>query len=484
MAEVMVNISDDPVESRKGSDSGLQPQEGDHTQNITQDYLKKCFEQQLMAIKQEIENSCSELKKDMREFGKKVKVIEDKVEHLEFEHKEQKDSQKLQQQKTQQLEQKIIDLEDRSRRKNLRIRNIPEKINQELMQEFLMMKTITEEFFPEDEPYTDDYDYNDTSNQPVAICENDNLHLFVSPFIQSVLLTLFCLSFIGNSVILIILTKWEKLNSVTNIFILNLVIADLIFTVSFPFIAVSYASQWIFGEAMCKMTMAFFFTGFQSFVIFITLMTVYQYLTIVHSWSSTSRLRVRYAGFICVFTWGISIVFCIPDIIIYTTINGNSEKIECSTSAEGYTRWWLSLGTYKHFVLFFLLPLVIIIFCYVRIVVKINKCNIRRRDRVLKLIFCIGLFFFLCWSPYNIIMMLMFQEHIGNDCNSDINVQYAFYICQTIVYFHCCINPLLYAFVGTKFRRHLSCPFARNCTPRRVNQQQDFSLRTSLVHGI
>ncbi|CAH2283487.1 C-C chemokine receptor type 3-like [Pelobates cultripes] len=211
---------------------------------------------------------------------------------------------------------------------------------------------------------------------------------------------------IGNTVILVILAKWEKLNSVTNIFILNLVISDLIFTVTFPFTTVSLISHWVFGEIMCKLVTAFFFTGFQSFVIFITLMTIDQYLIIVHSWSSTSSQKVRYAQMISVFAWVTSIIFSVPDIIIYTSIDESFDLPDCSVSSHGLAKW-LTVGHYKHFVLFFLLPLLIVIVCYFGIVVKIITSNIRRRDRVLKLIFFIVLFFFVCWSPYNIIMFLI-----------------------------------------------------------------------------
>uniref|UniRef100_A0A8C5Q0V1 G-protein coupled receptors family 1 profile domain-containing protein n=1 Tax=Leptobrachium leishanense TaxID=445787 RepID=A0A8C5Q0V1_9ANUR len=344
------------------------------------------------------------------------------------------------------------------------------------------MKNTSEDYYSDYSAYTDSYD-NDTFYRPVTICINENLDLFVSSYIPPVYFILFFLSLFGNTVILVILAKFEKLNSVTNIFILNLVISDLIFTITFPFTAVSHLSDWVFGNVMCKLTVACFFTGFQSFVIFITLMTIDQYLTIVHSWSATSRLMVRYAKCISIFAWSASIMFSIPDIVIYTTTSNNSEDTECSVSSEGHTRWWLILGHYKYFVVFFLLPLLIVIFCYAGIVLKITTCNIRSRDRVLKLIFFIVLFYFICWSPYNILMFLMFLEKTESfkDCNSILH--YVFYVCQTIIYFHCSINPLLYAVLGTKFRRHLSCSWV-HCNQRRINQQQDFSLRTSLEHGL
>ncbi|XP_063306679.1 C-C chemokine receptor type 8-like [Pelobates fuscus] len=344
------------------------------------------------------------------------------------------------------------------------------------------MKNNSEEYDFEYSSSTEYFYDNITTFEPVTICNHERLHMFVSSYVPTVHLILFCLSLIGNTVILVILAKWEKLNSVTNIFILNLVISDLIFTVTFPFTTVALISHWVFGEIMCKMVTAFFFTGFQSFVIFITLMTIDQYLIIVHSWSSTSSQKVRYAQMISVFAWVTSIIFSVPDIIIYTSIDESLDLPDCSVSSHGLAKW-LTVGHYKHFVLFFLLPLLIVIVCYFGIAVKIITSNIRRRDRVLKLIFFIVLFFFVCWSPYNIIMFLMFMEHTEsfNDCNSLLH--YMFYVSQTILYLHCCINPFLYAIFGTKFRRHIICSCRRNCEQRQTSQQQDISLRTSFVPG-
>ncbi|KAM4705081.1 C-C chemokine receptor type 5-like [Rhinophrynus dorsalis] len=323
-------------------------------------------------------------------------------------------------------------------------------------------------------------DFNDTM-PPISLCEQEELHKFLSSYIPTVFYMLFCISVTGNILILIILTKWEKLNTVTNIFILNLVISDLLFSITLPFMAVHHSFYWIFGNIMCKVTTAFYFTGFQSFIIFLTLMTLDQYLTIVHSWSSTSRLRIKYSVNVSIICWSIGIIFSIPDIILSSAWNDDSGEIKCDTYQGEQSSWWISIGHYKHFVLFFLVPLFVIIICYIGILIRLNTCNIRRKERVLKLIFFLAFLFFLCWTPYNIIMFLMFQENIESFTKCHSILHYVFYICQTIVYFHCCMNPLLYAFLGTKFRRHLNCSLAKYCLPKRKTQQQDISLKTSML---
>ncbi|XP_053569035.1 C-C chemokine receptor type 4 [Bombina bombina] len=320
------------------------------------------------------------------------------------------------------------------------------------------------------------YDYSDMYDAiPIQICEREELRHFVSTYITPSYYLMFILSFIGNGLITLILVKWEKFHSVTNIFILNLVISNIFFSSTLPFMAVYQSSAWIFGNIMCKMTNTFFFIGFQSFAAFLTLMTIDQYLIVVHSWSSSSRGRISYALYMSIIVWSVSIFSSIPDIILYTESDQMGNKV-CEVNNTTDNHWWLLLAHYKHFVLFFLVPLFIIITCYFRIVLKLTTCNIRRKTTVLKLIFSIVILFILCWTPYNIIMFVMFQKQTFIECHSFL--PYIFSVCQSIVYFHCCLNPVLYAFLGTKFRKYL-CSCAKNCLPR-TPQQNDLSLRTSL----
>ncbi|XP_018422121.1 PREDICTED: C-C chemokine receptor type 3-like [Nanorana parkeri] len=328
-----------------------------------------------------------------------------------------------------------------------------------------------------------DYSYTSGTMQPEPICEQEETKTFLSSYISSLFCILFFASVIGNSVILVILVKKEKFHSVTNIFFLNLVVSDLIFSTTLPFIAIVHTHDWIFGEVLCKMHVAAFQIGLQSFVIFITLITIDQYFTIVHSWSTTSRSRVKCAVYISCFAWLLSMLFSIPDINYYEVANDYGIAVCKAHSVKEQAYWWFIVGHYKHFILFYICPLAIILLCYLGIGVKLSKCHIRKKSRVLKVISVIAVLFFLCWTPYNILMFLMFKEQIDMFAHCNNPLQYTFHICQAIVYIHCCMNPFLYALLGTKFRRHLNFTFKR-FRSKSMSQQQDLSLKTSMVNGL
>ncbi|CAH2223240.1 Hypothetical predicted protein [Pelobates cultripes] len=100
-------------------------------QMITPGYLKECLDQQLEQIKIEMQGSFANLKQDILSIGQRVKVHEQKIENLEFLLQKYSETIEKQQMKINDLEERTTNIEDRGRRNNLRIRNIPESILQE-----------------------------------------------------------------------------------------------------------------------------------------------------------------------------------------------------------------------------------------------------------------------------------------------------------------------------------------------------------------
>ncbi|KAM4687755.1 LOW QUALITY PROTEIN: C-C chemokine receptor type 4-like [Discoglossus pictus] len=293
----------------------------------------------------------------------------------------------------------------------------------------------------------------------------------------------FTLSLMGNGLIMFLLLKYEKIKTVTNLFILNLIISDLLFTVSLPFWAVYHSYGWIFGDGMCKIMSSMFYAGFFSCILFLTMMTVDRYLAVVHAVSSTKTRKLTYVYVATIAVWSISVLSTVPKFVLYGTRKNALDGILCEET--GYTvekiEKWKLFGYYQQLIMFFLIPLVVILYCYTLFVLKLFHTKMHNKDKAVKLIFVIVLTFFFCWTPYNVIILIktkqMSEATIEMNCSNGID--YAFYICRNIAYFHCCINPFFYTFVGTKFRRHLSVMFRKQstCWPR--SRQSSLSSKTS-----
>ncbi|KAK2858584.1 hypothetical protein Q5P01_003204 [Channa striata] len=104
---------------------------------------------------------------------------------------------------------------------------------------------------------------------------------------------MFVFSLIGNGLVLFIIYRFEKLTTVTNILLLNLVFSSLIFMSSLPFWGIyMQLKDWIFGKFMCKLVGSVYYMGFYSSVLFLTLLTFDRHLAVVYSLGA-SQVRTR-----------------------------------------------------------------------------------------------------------------------------------------------------------------------------------------------
>ncbi|XP_026092363.1 chemokine XC receptor 1-like [Carassius auratus] len=303
---------------------------------------------------------------------------------------------------------------------------------------------------------TEDY----TSIEPEdQLCHKEEVVKIGSIVIPVYFALLVVFSCIGNLLVLVILVLYEKFRLLINILILNLAVADLLFTFGLPFWASYYIWGWTFGEVGCKAVKFLFYLGFYSSVLFLTVMTVQRYMAVVHPLSDWERCR------------GFSVAPFIVWILSGTAallISFHSQVLE----HEGVLYCEFDSIPVKHAAVylqnvFFLIAFCIMGFCQVRMFQRITQSRTKRRHKSIKLIFSIGLVFFIGWAPYNIVMFLRIQQDNGlssfMDCNVSIRLDYAFYACRLLAFSPCCLNPVLYALIGEKFQKHLKTILKKMC---------------------
>ncbi|XP_063306678.1 chemokine XC receptor 1-like [Pelobates fuscus] len=282
-------------------------------------------------------------------------------------------------------------------------------------------------------------------------CDKEDVSAFATLLTTILNSFIFIFSIIGNGLVLWVLIAYENFESVTNVFIFNLSIADLILTLCLPFFIVYHRQGWIFGEVACKTFNALFSVGFYSGIIFLTFMTYHRYLAVVDPLSALKTRRPAFKIMTSVIAWFLSISASVPVIIF-----------QVETKYAGFNRCEYNekipelVSNYQQNI-FFLITFSVIIFCYFNIIKTLLKSQSQRNHKPVKLILIIVVVYFLSWSPYNIIMLLhsLNQQNIFNDCEFIKKIDYAKYVSEKIAMSHCCLNPILYAFVGIKFRRHL-----------------------------
>ncbi|XP_069006447.1 chemokine (C motif) receptor 1a, duplicate 1 [Embiotoca jacksoni] len=324
-----------------------------------------------------------------------------------------------------------------------------------------------------------DTDYED------EVCEKEELVQFGSIVIPVILSVVIVLSLTGNILVLIILAGYENLKSLTNIFILNLAISDLVFTTGLPFWAIYHIWGWVFSDTLCKVVSYVFYTGFYSSILFLTAMTIYRYLAVVHPLSDVSKQRFITGVFVSVLIWIISIAAAMPS-LFYTSLVEIHQKGKHTVGCEYSLRKWKTIAVSQQNV-FFLITFVVMAFCYIQILGRITRARSHTKNRAVKLVFSIVAVFFIGWVPYNVTIFLkLLGDNLVepfNDCKASIHLDYADYVCRLIAFSHCCLNPVFYALVGVKFRRHLKSMLHRMFTRQSPVQEQQVRMKNFISQG-
>ncbi|NXW90542.1 CCR8 protein, partial [Alopecoenas beccarii] len=268
---------------------------------------------------------------------------------------------------------------------------------------------------------------------------------------------LFVTGLVGNALVVWVLTVFRKVRAMTDVYLLNLAISDLLFVFSLPFLVhYSIRSQWTFGNAMCKIVSSAYFIGFYSSAFFITIMSVDRYLAIVRS---VYALKVRTAahGVIAsLVLWAVAILASAPDLIFFQETNDNNWT-KCSPHYPDSNNGWKIFSNFEVNVLGWLIPVAVLVFCYHSILKNLQKCHTQNKYKAMKLVFIVVIVFFLFWTPINIVLFLdsLRKMHIIDDCQTSQRLDLATELAEALSFIHCCLNPVIYAFVGEKFKKHL-----------------------------
>lgn len=320
----------------------------------------------------------------------------------------------------------------------------------------------------------------------VILCSKNDVNEFGATFIPFFYYSTFLLAYFGNLLVLFILYKYEQLQTVTNVFLLNLVLSNLLFATTLPFLATYHRSEWIFGVFLCKAVSSAYFVGYYSSILFLTLMTFDRYLAVVHAITAARSRKKLYAIVASVAVWVISVVASLKEIIMRNVWQSPQDGLVCEET--GYTddviNYWRLVTYYQQFLVFFLLPLFMVMYCYISITLRVLATRMKEKCRTIKLIFVIIFTFFACWTPYNIVSLLraiqISSDSKDADCAATESLDYAFYVTRNLAYLYCGISPVFYSFVGKKFQSHFKRLIGKRvpCVKRRLSLSSQIT-RTS-----
>ncbi|CAJ1081186.1 somatostatin receptor type 2 [Xyrichtys novacula] len=304
---------------------------------------------------------------------------------------------------------------------------------------------------------------------PSLLPDVDNNQTFAEePFdLDSFSITMALLYFIvctlglaGNSLVIVVILKLDKMSSSTTVYIMNLALADGLFMVGLPFIASqSFLNHWMFGDTVCKFVMVL--DGINQFtsVFCLTMMSIDRYMALADPLRFARWRMPHRAKIISAFLWLCSLITILP-----MALHFSAEQGLCIPDVSS-DAWWLGVLSYT-FIMGFALPFVVMTATYAALLLTLRSKQLRSaaphkesprlEQQVTKMVVAVVVVFGMCWLPFYTLNFCSLYES-----GPVLTFTRAFEFAVLLSYSWSCANPILYACLSDTFKgyfRTLLCP--------------------------
>ncbi|XP_046883902.1 C-X-C chemokine receptor type 4-like [Hypomesus transpacificus] len=319
-----------------------------------------------------------------------------------------------------------------------------------------------------------DYDINDTGSGSGSgdlggdLEEPCDLDQVITPDLQRVFLPvvygfIFVLGITGNGLVVMVLgcQRRSKL-SLTDRYRLHLSAADLLFVLALPFWAVDAAlTDWRFGLGACVGVHVIYTVNLYGSVLILAFISLDRYLAVVKATDThTSGMRQLLARrLVYVGAWLPAALLAVPDIVFARTQEAGDGVMVCQRlyPAEN-APLWVSVFHLQLVLVGLVVPGLVLLVCYCVIVSRLTRGPLggqRQKRRAVRTTVALVLCFFLCWLPYGAgitVDALMRLEVLPRGCSLEVVLGVWLAVAEPMAFAHCCLNPLLYAFLGAGFK--------------------------------
>ncbi|KAE8589720.1 hypothetical protein XENTR_v10017706 [Xenopus tropicalis] len=241
-------------------------------------------------------------------------------------------------------------------------------------------------------------------------------------------------------------------------------------------------NAWPNDSISCKVLPSIIILNMFASVFTLVAISVDRYILVVKPVWAQNHRSVPLAYLLCLVIWLVSLTLCLP-VFMYRTITYYNNHTYCGYTYKQVEGDFEYSGleedydfgnyTYNNFahdnsdvepsghetsvaititrVIFgFFLPLLVILFCYIRLSWKVQSgrfANVGRKTR--KVVIAIVLAFCMLWTPYHVIGIAL--EYISSSTLTRLD-----HLSQALAYSNSCINPIIYVFMGKDFKSKMS----------------------------
>ncbi|XP_049583014.1 C-X-C chemokine receptor type 4b [Syngnathus scovelli] len=314
-------------------------------------------------------------------------------------------------------------------------------------------------------------DFDMDFQEPCGRALGDDFKKIFLPVVFGIIIVL---GVIGNGLVVIVMGYQKKVKTMTDKYRLHLSVADLLFVFTLPFWAVDAARNWYFGSFLCVFVHMIYTVNLYSSVLILAFISLDRYLAVVRATNSQATRKLLASKIIYVAVWLPATILTVPDLVFartqdtgssnYRFMNDGSMEVADSRIVcqriypDESNLTWMVVFRFQHILVGFVLPGLVILVCYCIIIAKLSRGakGQAQKKKALKTTVILILCFFSCWLPYCVGLFLdtlMMLNVVTPSCELEQAVEKWISITEALAYFHCCLNPILYAFLGVKFKK-------------------------------
>ncbi|XP_057326555.1 orexin/Hypocretin receptor type 1-like isoform X1 [Microplitis mediator] len=301
-------------------------------------------------------------------------------------------------------------------------------------------------------------------------------------------ITVFIAGILGNSLVCIAVYRNRSMRTVTNYFLVNLAVADLMVIIfCLPSTVIwDVTETWLLGETLCKILPYLQTVSVSVSILTLTFISIDRWYAICFPLEFKSTTKRAKKCICCI--WLFSFIFDIPD-LIFLQVTPSLLKIESIYLTRCERSWSVKTEKIFNFIVFAFLyfgPLLFMTYTYYQIIRVLRRSNIpgyklsRRNKRIpldtqgttstfnenheghlgsrrkaAKMLVVVVFIFALCYAPVHLLNILRYSINLPSN---DITVACSL-LAHWLCYLNSAINPVIYNFMSGKFRKEFRRSF-------------------------
>ncbi|XP_007530552.2 melatonin-related receptor [Erinaceus europaeus] len=260
---------------------------------------------------------------------------------------------------------------------------------------------------------------------------------------------------IGNSMVILAVSKNKKLRNTGNIFVVSLSVADML-VAFYPYPLMLHAmavGSWDLGHFQCQLVGFISGLSVVGSIFNIMAIAINRYCYICHSLQYERVFSPRRACIYLVVVWVSALLAVLPNMYV-GTVQYDPRTYSCTFNYLNSPVFAITIVC-----IHFVLPLLIVGFCYVRIwtrVLAVRALAVQHPDNQLAEVrnfltmFVIYVLFAVCWCPLNVLTVLVAaspKELVNKIPN------WLYLAAYFLAYLNSCLNAVIYGVLNENFRR-------------------------------